>query len=134
MIRFLIRCAVFLGSAVVGLLIARWVVDDLTIDWGAFVGVAVVFAALQSLFAPFIAKVATNNAPALIGASGLLSTFLALLVCSLIFDGLRLEGGPVTWLVTSVVVWLATMLATLLLPMLFVKRGVQRRRQAAQDA
>ena len=127
MIRFLIRAAIFLASAAIGLLVAKLVLDDMTIDASAFVVVVVIFAVLQSVLAPFIAKVTARNAPALLGATGLISTFLALLVADVVSDGMSISGAS-TWLLATLIVWLVTMLATLLLPIILVKAGVENAR------
>jgi uncharacterized membrane protein YvlD (DUF360 family) len=123
-IRFLISAALFLGAAAIGLLIAQATVPGMTIDWGSFVLVVVIFAVLQAVLAPFIAKSAMRNAPALLGGAGLLTTFVALLVTSLVSDGLTIDGVD-SWLLATLVVWLATMLAAFLLPVVLVKAGVQ---------
>ncbi|WP_345134122.1 hypothetical protein [Microbacterium laevaniformans] len=56
MITFLLRAAVFLASAAVGLIVA----------------------VLQSVLAPWLARVAQRNAPAFLGGIGIVSTFVAL--------------------------------------------------------
>ena len=127
MIRFLVRAAIFLASAAIGLLVAKLVLDDMTIDAASFVAVVVIFAVLQSVLSPFIAKVTARNAPALLGATGLISTFLALLVADLVSDGMSITGAS-TWLLATLIVWLVTMLATLLLPIILVKAGVENAR------
>jgi len=125
MIRFLVRAVIFLASAAVGLLVANAVLEDMTIDSvTSFLWVVVVFAVLQSLFAPFLAKATAKNASALLGAVGLISTFLALLVSATVSDGLTIDGAS-TWLLASLIVWLVTMLATLLIPIILVKMGVE---------
>jgi hypothetical protein len=131
MIRILIRLAFFLGAAAVGLAVATLVIDDLTITPASFIAVVVVFAVIQSVLSPFISTVANNTAPVLIGAAGLVSTFAGLLVSSLVFgDSFQITGGAGSWLLTSVVVWLLTMIATVLLPVIFVKRKVAEARSA----
>ena len=132
MIRFLVRAGIFLGSAAVGLLVASLLVDQMSISAASFLFVVVIFAALQSVLAPFLAKTTVRNAPALLGAAGLLSTFLALLITTVVSDGLSISGAS-SWLVASLIVWLVTMLATLLLPWLLVKAGVQQARQRRAD-
>ena len=127
MIRFLVRAAIFLASSAIGLLVAKLVLDDMTIDAASFVVVVVIFAVLQSVLAPFIAKVTARNAPALLGATGLISTFLALLVADIVSDGMSISGAS-TWLLATLIVWLVTMLATLLLPIILVKAGVENAR------
>ncbi|WP_116950914.1 phage holin family protein [Jiangella endophytica] len=133
MIRFAIRAVVFIGSAAIGLLVAKALVDEMTIDWADVFWVVVIFAVLQSVLAPFIANTASRNAPALLGAAGLISTVVALLITSVV-TGLSISGGPGPWIYASVVVWIVTMLATLLLPILLVKAGIRRRRDRDPDA
>ena len=85
----------------------------------------VLFAVIQSILAPFIAKVTARNASALLGGVGLLSTFIALWLTTLFGDSLTIDGGFGTWLTATVIVWLATALATLLLPFILVKAGIE---------
>lgn len=129
MIRLAIRAGLFLASAAIGLLVAKAVVDGMTISWGSFVLVVVLFAVLQSVLAPFFAKTAARNAPALLGGVGLFTTLVALGVTSLVTDGLTIDGAT-DWFLAALVVWLVTMVATLLLPIILVKAGVERVREA----
>lgn len=121
MIRLLIRTAVFLASAAIGLLVAAWLIDGVDVNLSGFLLVVVVFAAIQSIISPFLAKVAAKNARALLGGVGLIATFIALLVAKWVGNSLTIDGGVGTWLATTVVVWLVTALATLLLPIALVK-------------
>jgi hypothetical protein len=123
MIRLAIRAAVFLASAAIGLLVAMAVVDDMTINWSSFVIVVVVFALLQSILTPFITQAAQRNAPALVGGVGLISTLISLLLTALISDGLEIDGAS-AWLLAALIVWLVTMVATLLLPIILVTAGI----------
>jgi hypothetical protein len=131
MIRFLVRAVVFLVSAAVGLLVAAAVVDGVSVGASGLVAAVVVFAVLQSVLAPFFAKVAARNAPAFLGGIGLVSTFVALLAATALTDSLTITGGAVTWLAATVVVWLATALATLALPVLLAWVGLESRRSPA---
>ena len=128
MIRFLVRTAIFFVSTAVGLLIAKLVLDDMSIDATAFLVVIVVVALLQALLAPIMAKMTERNAPALLGAAGLLSTFIALVVANVVVDGLTITGVT-TWILATLIVWLGTMIAAFLLPVILVKAGVSSARQ-----
>lgn len=125
MIRFLVRTAIFIVSAAVGLLVTAALVDGFDITASGFVTAVVIFAVIQSILSPFIAKVTARNAAALLGGVGLLSTFVALWLTTLVGDALTIEGGAATWLTATVIVWLATALATLLLPLILVKMGIE---------
>ncbi len=125
MIRFLVRTAIFLVSAAIGLLVTAQFVDGVEVTAGGFLAAVVIFAVIQSILAPFIAKVTARNASALLGGVGLLSTFVALWLTTLLGDSLTIDGGVGTWLTATVIVWLATALATLLIPLILVKAGVE---------
>ncbi|WP_237171542.1 phage holin family protein, partial [Prescottella equi] len=131
MIRFLIRTAIFLGSAAIGILAAVWLLPDVHVTATGFVLAAIVFAVAQSLLSPFITKVAARNAPAFLGGIGLVSTFVALVIASLV-TGLSITGWR-TWILASLVVWLVTALATVLLPMFLLKDEIADRK-AKKDA
>jgi uncharacterized membrane protein YvlD (DUF360 family) len=132
MVRFLVNAAIFLAAAAIGLLVASWVVDGMDIDATSFITVVVIFAVLQAVLQPFLAKVARRNAPVLLGGIGLVTTFVALLVTDLISDGLSIEGAG-DWIVATLIVWIATMIATLALPFILVKAGVESARERRAD-
>ena len=125
MITFLFRTLVFLASAALGLIVADLVLDDFVIEWNHWWGFAiciVIFAVLQSVLSPWIAKLANRYAPVLLGGIGIFSTLVALVVVVLLpIGGLRISG-VVGWLLGAVIVWLITALASLLLPMVFLKK------------
>ncbi|WP_435736467.1 hypothetical protein V5D56_17030 [Cellulosimicrobium sp. PMB13] len=121
MVRFLIRVLILLASVALGLLVASWVIDGVVLTATGFVVAVAVFTVAQAVLSPFIAKMAARYAPAFLGGIGLVSTFVALLIASVVGDGLRIEGGVVPWILATLVVWLVTALATFLLPMFFLK-------------
>ena len=131
MVIFLIRVAIFLGSAALGLWVASLVVDDLQVSASGFATAVVVFTVVQAILTPFIAMMARKYASAFLGGIGLVSTFVALLVAQEFTDGLQITGGAATWIATVVIVWLVTALATWLLPFVFLRKRLQARGAAA---
>lgn len=134
MIRILIRAAVFLGSAAIGLIAASLILDGFDLEVSGFIMVVVIYALVQSIISPFLLKFAARNAAAFLGGVGLVATFVALLVAKYVGDALSISGGVGTWIAATVIVWLATAIATLILPFALVKAGVQsaRRRSNAE--
>ncbi|TXJ05961.1 MAG: hypothetical protein E6Q27_04750 [Aeromicrobium sp.] len=130
MIRFLIRTLVFLASAAIGLWVTSLVVDGVTVQLNGYLITVAIFAVAQSILTPFIAKVVSQNARAFLGGVGLLSTFVALLLASFFGDSLVITGGVLTWVGATVLTWLFTAVATLLLPLALVKAGVERARNS----
>ncbi|GAA3548206.1 phage holin family protein [Nocardioides daeguensis] len=133
MIRLLVRALIYFGSAAVGIATAALVLDDVHVEPTGFVAVVVVYAVLQTVLTPFITRVALKNATALLGGTGLVAAFLALLVAAALGDALSITGGIGSWLAATVVVWLSTALATLVLPLLLVKAGVESARGTHQE-
>ncbi|CAN5293337.1 phage holin family protein [soil metagenome] len=127
MIRFLIRTVILLGSSAVGLIVATLLLDDMTVTGKGFIITVVIFTAAQAILAPFIAVVAKKNAPAFLGGIGLISTLIALLIASWISGGIDISGAG-TWILASLIVWLATALATLLLPLVVFRKAAQAHR------
>ena len=132
MVRFLIRVGIFVGSAALGLLVSWWLLSGFDINWAGFIVAVLVFAIAQSLLSPLISKLATRHAPAILGGVGLVSTFLALLLATVIADGLRIDG-LLTWVLATLIVWLVTALGTWLLPLVFLKGRADDRREPRKD-
>jgi uncharacterized membrane protein YvlD (DUF360 family) len=131
MIRLLVGALVFLVSAAVGILVAASLLDGVELQASGFAITVVVYAVIQMVISPFLVSLAARHASAFLGGTGLVATFLALLVATRFGDSLTISGTG-TWIAATVVVWLVTALATLALPFLLVKAGVEsaRRRRA----
>jgi uncharacterized membrane protein YvlD (DUF360 family) len=119
-IRFLLRVAVFLGSSAIGLLVAGWLVPGVSLSVLGFVTAVVIFTVAQGILSPFFLKMASRYASAFLGGIGLVSTFVALLLASLLSNGLSIRGVG-SWIAATVVVWLVTALATVVLPVLVLR-------------
>ena len=121
MLRFLLRAAIFFGSSAIGLLVAAWLVPGVTVRPLGFIIAVVIFTVAQAILAPFFLKMASRYASAFLGGIGLASTLAALILASVLSSGLSIHGIG-SWVAATVVVWLVTAIATLLLPMLVVKK------------
>ncbi|MGD9619077.1 MAG: phage holin family protein [Mycolicibacterium sp.] len=120
MVRFFLRIAVFLGSSAIGLLAAAWLVSGVSLSALGFLTAVAIFTVAQAILSPFFVKLASRYASAFLGGIGLLSTFVALLLASLLSTGLSIRGVG-SWIAATVVVWLVTALATVLLPALVLR-------------
>ncbi|GMA24072.1 membrane protein [Luteimicrobium album] len=137
MVVFLIRTGIFLGSAALGLWVASLLIDDVHLTVGGFLLAVVVYCLVQWILTPFILKMTRRYANAFIGGVGLVSAFLGLLLASLIGDGLSITGGVVPWILATLVVWLVTAIATLVLPLIFLRnrrQGTGRQNNGAAPA
>ena len=114
------RTAVFLGSAALGLLVASLLIPGVSVSIFGFLAAVVIFAVAQAILSPFFLKMASRYASAFLGGIGLFSTLAALILASLLTNGLVIRGIG-SWVAATVVVWLVTALATLVLPLLVRK-------------
>jgi hypothetical protein len=127
MVRALIRLILEIVGNAVGLIIADLVLDDFNLSADGFIIALLIFTVAVVVLQPLLTKVAMQNAEALQGGTALVTTFLALLIADLVSNGLSISGGT-TWVLATLIVWLATMLAGVILPMIFLKNAVEERR------
>jgi len=123
MVRGIIKLLLELGGNALGLLLAATILDKMEIDGAAFVVAVLIFTGIAVVTKPLITKMAVKNAEALQGSSALITTFIALVLTALISDGLSIDGFD-TWIFATVIVWLTTLVAGIILPMIFLKKVV----------
>lgn len=125
MIRFLINLVVYFVSALVGIIVADLVFPGFSVKVGfSYVVVAAIFAVIQAILSPMVRSLTERRASAFMGGVGLLSTFVALFLTSLISGYFDIDGIG-TWFGATVVVWLFAAIAAFILPFLLVKRAVK---------
>ncbi len=124
MIRFLMQLVLTVIGNAIGLAVAALLVPGFSIDvLGFFMSVGF-FTVAQIILAPFIFKIALQYIPAIRGGIALVTTFVVLVLTSWFTSGLRIDGA-LAWAVAPMVVWLATVLAGVLLPLVLFKKTVQ---------
>lgn len=128
--RFLIRLLISLAAGALGIVVAALLLPGVTLTASGFLWALVIYAATQALLLPFIMSSADRrDSMPLAAASGVISTFLALLVADLLSTGLQIEGIG-TWFMATVIVWLVSLIGLVLIPWLLVKAGIEHVRQA----
>jgi len=126
MIRFLIRIAIFFGSALLALWVTDLLLEDFTLGYPqGLVVAAVIYAIIQAILSPLIVKITAKNASALMGGVGIISTFIALWLTTIFTgdEGLNITGTT-GWLLGTLLVWLITAIAGWVLPLIFLKKAV----------
>jgi len=123
MIRLLVSGVVYLVANAIGLLVANALLDDMSVDASAFVIALLIFTGVEVLVQPLITQIAIKNANALVGSSAFIATLIGLIVTVAVSDGLAISG-LVTWVLATVIVWAAALLAGIVLRAIFVKRVV----------
>jgi hypothetical protein len=113
---------VLLSSWATGLLVAAWVVPGVSLSVPGFTVAVVVFAVAQAILSLPILKLPHRYASLFLGGTGLALTIVALILASVLTDGLAIDGMA-SWLATMVVVWLMTTIWVITLPELLIRDG-----------
>ncbi len=106
--RFLLAWLLGLGANAIALILAAVIFDGFQLTVTGFVYALVIFAVLNAILPFIILKALMRHAGSLAALSGLFSTFLSLLVTTLLTDGLRIDGLT-TWLGATVLIWVVSM-------------------------
>jgi hypothetical protein len=126
MIRMLIRGLIHLLASAIGLIVAAVILDGVSLNVSGFIIAVVIFTVVELLMDPFITKMAIRHANALRGGTSLVSVLIGLIVTTIVSNGLQISGGT-DWILATLIVWLATMLAAWILPFFLLKKAVDNR-------
>ncbi len=129
MIRFLIHSLLTLLGNAVGLIIAAVFLSGFHIQPLGFIVSVLFFTGVEILLKPFILKMSIKYVPALRGGIALVTTFAGLLLTALFTDGLRIDDLT-TWIAAPLIIWLAVVLAGIVLPMFLFKKAFQNLRDS----
>jgi lipopolysaccharide export LptBFGC system permease protein LptF len=125
MIRFLINLGVYFVSALIGIIVADLIFTGFQVEVGiSYLIVAGIFALIEACLSPLVGSLTRRKAQAFMGGTGLIATFVALLITSLISGYIDIDGIG-TWIGATVVVWLFGAIAAFLLPILVVRRIIK---------
>jgi uncharacterized membrane protein YvlD (DUF360 family) len=123
--RFLATTALALIGNAVGLIVAAAVLEDMTLSAAAFLVEAGIFTLTFVIVQPLAVKTALKQSSTLAGGSALLATLAALIVTDVLSDGMSITG-VVTWLLATLIVWLVSVLAGALPPLVLFKKALGR--------
>lgn len=127
MIRLIVRTAVLLVANAIGLIVAASVLDGMNLDVAGFIVAVVVFTLALALLQPFIASQLRRRGSAALGGVALIATLAALIITTILTDGLSIRGAG-TWVAASVIVWAAALIAAFVLPFLGLRKYLEERR------
>ncbi len=127
MVRLLASAVVALLANALALLVGAWVLPGMSLDGVAFVIAVALFTVTAMLVDPLLRQLAVTKTPALLGSSALVSTLVALIVTSLVSDGLQVSGAA-TWILATVIVWAVALVARMLLPLVVFKKTLAQKR------
>lgn len=126
MIRMLIRGGIHLLASAIGLIVAAVILDGVSLSVSGFIIAVVIFTVVEMIADPFMTKMALRHAAALRGGTSLVSVLVGLIVTTIVSDGLQISGAT-DWVLATLIVWLATMLAAWILPFFLLKKVVDNR-------
>lgn len=127
--RFLAQTALTIIGNAIGLIVVSLILKDFAITGFGFTMSVLFFTAAQIIFSPFILKMAIQYIPALRGGIALVTTFIVLVLTQVFTSGLAISG-VVTWIIAPLIIWVCTVLAGVLLPLILFKKALARKKQA----
>jgi len=128
MVRLFFRILVAIIANAIGLAVAAWILDDMSLSGSAFLIALLIFTVVELLVHPALQKAALRHSDALVGGTALVAVLIALIVTDIISDGLSISG-VVTWLLATVIVWGAVLLVAVLLPATLFKKWLADQRR-----
>lgn len=133
MFRFLAQTVLVLLGNALGLIVAALFLPDFHLSAVGFIWSVVFFTAAQVILAPFIFKMAVDYMPAFRGGVALV-TILVVLVLTTLFTGGLTITGVVAWVLASLIIWLTTILAGILLPLFIFKKTLGKVKDSRSNA
>jgi uncharacterized membrane protein YvlD (DUF360 family) len=128
-IRLLVRTAITLAGSALGLIVASLVLDGVEIEGTSFAVAVVLFTVVFAILQPLLAVQLRRLAPQAVGGVALVATLTALIITDLVSDGFSISGVG-DWIATTVIVWVVSLLAVLILPYFGLRKYVEDRRAA----
>jgi uncharacterized membrane protein YvlD (DUF360 family) len=125
MIVLLARLTLNIMANALGLLAATLIVDGFSINGISFIIAVAIFSLTTTILGPLIIKIALSSAPYLMGGIALITTFIGLLITSFISDGISISGLS-SWALATFVVWVFSLLGSLLLPLVLFKKTLNK--------
>jgi hypothetical protein len=116
--RIAVRLLVALATSAIALWVASLLLDDMSITATGLITATILFTILTVLLAPIVDAVLEKYAAWANIAAGLIVAFLALLITTWLSDNLTISGVG-TWVVATVIVWLASIVTALVLARVF---------------
>ncbi len=121
MVSFLISTVADLAANAIGLLVAIILLPGFVIDPLSFVVAVAIFSLVQTVLGPLIVKMSMKNVPQLMGAIALVTISVGLFATDIMMSGMQI-GGIAHWLAATLLVWLGSLLASILLPLYVFKQ------------
>ncbi len=127
MIRLLASMVLNLVANAFGLIAAAAILPNFSIQTKPFIIAVLIFTVTEVILGPLILKIALKNVSALVGGIALVTTFFGLLITNIVSDGISIHGIS-TWVLATLIVWIFSLIGTLLLPLFIFKKTLKKRK------
>jgi MFS family permease len=128
MLRLLASIVVRLIANAFGLFMASVLLSGFSINGIAFITAVLIFTIAEVVLDPLILKIALTSVPALRGGVALVTTLVGLIITDVISSGLTINGLS-TWVLSTLIVWLAAVIAIIVLPLFVFKKTLEKAKQ-----
>lgn len=128
MVVWLIRACLHLLANAIGLLVADAVLSGFSISLASLATVTVIFTAVEVIAGPLLVSISEKNIPALTGGVSLVTTFVGLLITDYFSEGINISGVS-NWLLASLIIWAAALVAGLILPLFLFRKTLEARKK-----
>jgi hypothetical protein len=127
MVRLVLSVVAQLIANAVALIVAAALLEEFELSPSGFLMAVVIFTVAEFLLLPLFRQMAFNKARALSGSTALIASFGALVVTTALSDSVEIDKIS-TWIIATLIVWGASLITTLLLPV-FVFKQLRDQRQ-----
>ena len=90
---------------------------------------AVAFTVIVVVATPLLVKISLKNVPQMAGGVALVATLVGLFGAAMLSDGLTITGLT-TWILAPLIVWLTSLIAGLVLPLILFKKVLEKKQEA----
>ncbi|WP_027245739.1 phage holin family protein [Leisingera daeponensis] len=129
MVRLILAAVAYLIANAIGLLLAAALLSGFQIDPLSFVIVALSFSVIMAVLSPLVIKMSLKRLPQLLGGVALVTVFIGLFVTDLLLDGMVI-GGVANWLAATLLVWLGSLIAEILIPIYLFKQLAEKKKSS----
>lgn len=129
MVRLILAAVAYLIANAIGLLLAAALLSGFQIDPLSFVIVALSFSVIMAVLSPLVTKMSLKRLPQLMGGVALVTVFIGLFVTDLLLDGMII-GGVANWLAATLLVWLGSLIAEILIPIYLFKQLAEKKKSS----
>lgn len=133
MIRLVARLVLNILANAVGLIVASAMLDSFSIHGAAFVFAVLLFSLTTTVLGPLVTSIAIKNASFFMGGTALVTSFVGLFITNIFSHGISITGLS-AWIMAPVIIWLFSLIANLLLPLVIFKKALATRKtKSTQD-